>query len=87
MLETKRQLREVIETKSKQIASRDKLILEYREEHKALYKEITDLRIEKAELLGLIDKIKGLTESNKYNNEKIFLNKIKELVNDFEAKY
>ena len=84
MLETKRHLREVIETKSKQIASRDKLILEYREEHKALYKEITDLRIE---ILGLIDKIKGLTESNKYNNEKIFLNKIKELVNDFEGKY
>lgn len=87
MIETKKQLREVIETKSKQIESRDKLILEYREEHEALYKEIKYLRNEKEDFSELVKRIKKLAESNSYNNEKSILKKIKELVNDFEANY
>ena len=35
----------------------------------------------------LIKRIKDLAESNNNNNEKIILNKIKELVKDFEANY
>ena len=39
------------------------------------------------ELSELVKRIKNLAESNSYNNEKSILNKIKELVKDFEANY
>ena len=84
MFERKRHLKEVIETKSKQIANRDKLIdgqraeiHQWQEENKALYEELSEL----------VKRIKNLAESNSYNNEKSILNKIKELVKDFEANY
>ncbi len=87
MIETKRHLREIIETKSKQISSRDKLIQEYRDEHKALYNENKELRFDNEELSELVQRIKKLAESNNYNNEKNILNKIKELVSDFDSNY
>lgn len=94
MFERKRHLKEVIETKSKQISIRDKLIdgqraeiHQYQEENKALYEENKDLRFDNEERLELIKRIKDLVESNSYNNEKIILNKIKELVKDFDSNY
>ena len=84
MFERKRHLKEVIETKSKQIANRDKLIDGQRaeihqcqEENKALYNENKDLRFNSEELSELVKRIKNLAESNSYNNEKSILNKIK----------
>lgn len=94
MFERKRHLREVIETKSKQIANRDKLIdgqraeiHQWQEENKALYNENKELRFDNEERSELIKRIKDLAESNSYNNEKIILNKIKELVKDFDSNY
>lgn len=94
MFERKRHLKEVIETKSKQIANRDKLIDGQRveihqcqEENKALYNENKDLRFNNEELSELVKRIKNLAESNSYNNEKSILNKIKELVKDFDSNY
>lgn len=94
MFERKRHLKEVIETKSKQIANRDKLIdgqraeiHQWQEENKTLYNENKDLRFNNEELSELVIRIKNLAESNNYNNEKSILNKIKELVKDFEANY
>ena len=94
MFERKKHLKEVIETKSKQIANRDKFIeqqraeiREWQKENKALYEENKDLRFDNEELSELVKRMKNLAESNSYNNEKIILNKIKELVKDFEANY
>lgn len=94
MFERKRHLKEVIETKSKQIANRDKLIdgqrteiHQYQEENKTLYNENKELRFDNEERSELIKRIKNLVESNSYNNEKSILNKIKELVKDFDSNY
>lgn len=94
MFERKKHLREVIKTKSKQIANRDKLIdgqraeiHQHQEENKTLYEENKDLRFNNKELSELVRRIKNLAESNSYNNEKIILNKIKELVKDFDSNY
>ena len=94
MLETRKQLKEIIDTKTKQIHAREKLLDEQRaeihqwqEENKALYNENKDLRFNNEELSELVKRIKNLAESNNYNNEKSILNKIKELVKDFEANY
>lgn len=94
MFERKKHLREVIKTKSKQIENRDKLIdgqraeiHQWQEEKKALYSENKALRFDNEELSELVKRIKNLAESNSYNNEKSILNKIKELVKDFEANY
>lgn len=94
MFERKRHLKEVIETKSKQIANRDKLIDGQRAEihqwqkgNKALHNENKELRFDNEERSELIKRIKNLVESNSYNNEKSILNKIKELVKDFDSNY
>lgn len=94
MFTRKRHLKEIIETKSKQIANRDKLIdgqraeiHQYQKENKALWNENKDLRFDNKELLELVKRMKSLAESNSYNNEKSILNKIKELVKDFDSNY
>lgn len=94
MFERKRHLKEVIETKSKQIANRDKLIdgqraeiHQWQEENKTLYNENKNLKFEKKEFQRLFERVKTISESNNYNNSEIALNKIKELVKDFEANY
>ncbi len=94
MFERKRHLKEVIETKSKQIANRDKLIdgqraeiHQWQEENKTLYNENKNLKFEKKEFKRLFERVKTISESNNYNNSEIALNKIKELVKDFEANY
>ena len=94
MIERKKHLREVIETKSMQIANRDKLIdgqreeiHQYQEENKALYNENKNLKFEKKEFKRLFERVKTISESNNYNNSEVALNKIKELVSDFENNY
>lgn len=85
MFERKRHLREVIETKSKQIANRDKLIdgqraeiHAWQEENKELYEQGRELRNEVEELKLFKEKVISIMNSkdtivNKYD-------KINELV-------
>lgn len=86
MIERKKHLREVIKTKSKQIENRDKLIDGQRAEIHQWQKENKELRFDNEELRELFNKIKNLVEINNYNNEKIILAKIKELVCDYQSK-
>ena len=55
------------------------------EQAKALYEENKDLRFENEEQLDLIKRIDKRVNSNKYNNEKAILDKIKELVRDYQS--
>lgn len=94
MFTKKRHLKETIETQGKQIKARDKFIdgqraeiHQWQEENKAVYNENKELRFDNEERSELIKRIKDLAESNSYNNEKIILNKIKELVKDFDSNY
>ena len=94
MFTKKRHFKETIETQEKQIKARDKFIdgqraeiHQWQEENKALYNENKDLRFNSEELSELVKRIKNLAESNSYNNEKSILNKIKELVKDFDSNY
>lgn len=94
MFERKKHLREGIKTKSKQIENRDKLIdgqraeiHQWQKENEVLHQENQELRFDNEELSELVRRIKNLAESNSYNNEKSILNKIKELVRDFENNY
>jgi hypothetical protein len=94
MIERKKHLREVIETKSMQIRARESLIEdqrkeihEWQKENEVLHQENKELRFDNEELRELFSKVKKLAESNNYGNEKSILNKIKELVSDFENNY
>lgn len=55
------------------------------EENNYLHKENKDLRYENEEQEDILKEINSLTTSNTYNNEKIILNKIKELVHDYQS--
>lgn len=55
------------------------------EENKAVHEENKDLRFENEEQREFIDRIDKLVNSNKYSNEKAVLNKIKELVSDYQS--
>lgn len=92
MIERKRHLREIIETKSMQIRARESLIEdqrkeihEWQKENEVLHEENKELRFDNEELRELFSRVKKLAESNNYGNEKIVANKIIELVNDFDS--
>lgn len=52
------------------------------EENRAVYEENRDLRFENEELRNIINKIYSLSTSNTYNNEKVILTKIREVITD-----
>ena len=54
-------------------------------ENLAVHEENKDLRFENEEQKELIDRIKSLVSCNKYNNEKAILDKMKELVEDYQS--
>lgn len=54
-------------------------------ENLTIKEENKDLRFENEEQLDLIKRIENLIDSNKYNNEKAVLNKIKELVKESQS--
>lgn len=62
-----------------------KIKTELKEENLAVYNENKDLRFENEEQKELIDRIKSLVSCNKYNNEKAILDKMKELVEDYQS--
>lgn len=58
---------------------------ELTKENIAVHEENKELRFENEEQADLIKRISNLVSLNKYNNEKVFLNKIKELVSDYQS--
>ena len=67
------------------IHNRDILIRDMQKENVALYEENKDLRFEFEESNELINRIERFLKSNKYNNEKAVINKIKELISDYHS--
>lgn len=67
------------------IKHRDILIGDMEKQAKVLHEENKDLRFENEEQIDLISRIEKLVSSNKYNNEKAVLSKIKELVDDYQS--
>lgn len=67
------------------IESRNTIIADMEKQAEELYEENKDLRHENEEQLDLIRKINKLLSCNKYNNERSILNKIKELISDFDG--
>ena len=67
------------------IKHRDILIGDMEKQAKVLHEENKDLRSENEEQIDLISRIEKLVSSNKYNNEKAVLSKIKELVDDYQS--
>ena len=54
-------------------------------ENLTIKEENKDLRFENEEQSDLIKRIENLIDSNKYNNEKAILDRIKELVRDYQS--
>lgn len=82
LVDTSRKSLEDAETK---IEQRNILIKDMEDQAEALYEENKELRFESEEKRDLICRIERLVSSNKYNNEKAVLDKIKELVSDYQS--
>lgn len=74
-----------IKNKSMLIADLQNKNNELTKENIAVHEENKELRFENKEQADLIKRISNLVSLNKYNNEKVFLNKIKELVSDYQS--
>lgn len=90
MLETRKRLKEIIETKTRQIHARDnkiseleKLLNEYKEENKELHEQGKDLRNENEELKLFKDKVISIMKSKDTIVNKN--DKMNELVDDVES--
>lgn len=62
-----------------------KIKTELKEENLAVHNENRELRFENEEQKELIERISKLVSCNKYNNEKAILDKIEELVEDYQS--
>lgn len=85
-------LEKAIEIKTSEISKLENELENARHNNEILIKEnLTikeenkDLKFENEEQLDLIKRIDKLVSSNKYNNEKAVLNKIKELVKESQS--
>lgn len=67
------------------IKNRDILIGDMEKQAEVLNEENKELRFELEEKDILINKLEKLVDSNKYSNEKVFTEKIKELVHDYQS--
>lgn len=78
-LETKVLNRDILikDLKSKEVLQR--------QENLSLYEENKELRFDNEEQREFISRIDRLVNSNKYNNEKAILSKLKELVSDYQS--
>lgn len=77
--------RKSLEDAETKIEQRNILIKDMEDQAEALHEENKDLRFENDEQSYLIERIERLVNSNKYNNEKAVLNKIKELISDYHS--
>ena len=71
-----------IENRNILIADLQNKNAELTEENLAVYEENKDLRFENEEQKELIDRITRVATANAYNNEKVNLSKIKELIKE-----
>lgn len=62
-----------------------KIKTELKEENLAVHNENKELRFENEEQKELMERISKLVSCNKYNNEKVILDKMKELVEDYQS--
>ena len=62
-----------------------KIKTKLKEENLVVHNENKDLRFENEEQKELIERISKLVSCNKYNNEKVILDKMKELVEDYQS--
>lgn len=67
------------------IHNRDILISDMEKQAEVLNEENKELRFELEEKNILINKLEKIVDSNKYSNEKVFIEKIKELVHDYQS--
>lgn len=74
-----------IKNQAVMISNRDILIRDMEGQAQSLYEENKEIRFELEESKELIKRIEILISSNKYNNEKAVLDKIKELVSDYQS--
>lgn len=75
----------MLENRNILISDLEKKIYNLTQENLAVHDENKDLRFENDEQTELIKKVTNLVNSNKYNNEKAVLSKIKELISDFDS--
>ncbi len=75
----------LLQARTKSLRIAENKIEELTQENKALHEENKDLRFENEEQQYIINAIINLATSNTYNNEKIILNKIKELAYDSQS--
>ena len=75
-----------IENRNMLIANLQNKNAELTEENLAVNEENKDLRFKNEEQKELIDRITRVATANTYNNEKVILSKIKELVNDHQSR-
>lgn len=74
-----------IENRSALIADLQNKNEELTKENLAVHEENKELRFENEEQRELIDRTRRIVTSNTYNNEKAILNKIKELISDYQS--
>lgn len=74
-----------IKNQEAMIKNRDILIGDMEKQAEVLNEENKELRFELEEKDILINKLEKLVDSNKYSNEKVFTEKIKELVHDYQS--
>ncbi len=74
-----------VEDRNILIADLQKKNEELSNENIAVYEENKDLRFENEEQGELIDRIARVATANAYNNEKVILSKIKELISDYQS--
>lgn len=74
-----------IENRNMLIANLQNKNAELTEENLAVNEENKNLRFKNEEQKELIDRITRVATANTYNNEKVILSKIKELVNDYQS--
>lgn len=75
-----------LEKAKRKIEDYDILLATMEQQAKTQYEEKKQLEKEIANQQDLIRRIKWLLKVNKYNNEKAALDKIKELVHDYQSK-
>ena len=93
LFKSKKEIQSLINSRTKalkkaesQIDNRNRFIYKQQEEMDKLKQENKDLRFELEEYDEFVERLERFLNSNKYNNEKSTLNKIKELVNDYQSR-
>ncbi len=84
-LKEKKELQALVKASRRDLRNAEREIDELTQENLVLYNEKKELNSENYKQSELINKIEISLKSNKYNNEKSILNKIKELISDFDG--